>query len=170
MPLIIDRQIAENHWVSIQPTEELRLRDLMAGKEQILVPFDYLEEAAQLNLDAMGAQILGVQINGDIEIGQLESWIPQLSMIAIEFPVFRDGRGFSLAQQLRRLGFQHELRAVGQVSRDQLGYLERCGFNAFELDESEANDDVLKAFDEISVHYQGAADNSRPIYRQDVES
>lgn len=168
MPLIIDRQLTENQWLFVQPDEEQPLRDLMSGHEQVVVPYRCLEEALQLTLDAMGPQILGVQINGDDDISQLESKLPQLSLIAIEFPVFRDGRGYSLAQHVRRLGFQRELRAVGQFGRDQLGYMQRCGFNAFELADEGFDIEALTAFDEISVHYQGAVDDPRPIYRQDI--
>ena len=67
---------------------------------------------------------------------------------------------------LRRAGYKGELRAVGQPARDQLGYMERCGINAFEFDDQSYSDDFLTAFDEISVRYQGSADDPRPIYLQ----
>lgn len=170
MPLLIDRQLTENKWVLINPEEGQRASDLVAGVEHLLIPYALIEEFAILNLDAMGPQRMGIQLNGDDDIGDLATWLPQLSLIAIEFPVFRDGRGFSLARQIRRLGYQGELRAVGHFGRDQLGYLERCGFNAFDLAEEKHSDDVFKAFDEISYHYQGAADDPRPLYRQEINT
>lgn len=103
-------------------------------------------------------------MRGDDDLTALLERLDQLPMIAVEFPVFRDGRGFSVARILRRAGYQGQLRAVGQVARDQLGYLERCGFNAFELEGD--SEDALRAFGEISVHYQGCADDPRPIYLQ----
>ena len=170
MPVLIDRQITENKWVFVNPEEGQQIIDRVDGIEHLLIPYALIEEVAILNLDAMGSQLLGVQLNGDDDISDLAKWLPQLSLIAIEFPVFRDGRGFSLARQIRRLGYQGELRAVGHFGRDQLGYLVRCGFNAFDLIDEKYSEDLLKSFDEISCHYQGSADDPRPIYRQEINT
>lgn len=170
MPLLIDRQLVENKWVFVNPVEDQQSSDLVVGIEYLLIPYELIEEIAILNLDAMGSQLLGVQINGDDDISDLAKWLPQLTLIAIEFPVFRDGRGFSLARQIRRLGYQGELRAVGHFGRDQLGYLQRCGFNAFDFNGDIPTEELVQAFDEISFHYQGAADDPRPIYRQEIIS
>lgn len=109
---------------------------------------------------------LGVRVGSD----KLPTDIPDLSrlaLIAIEFPRFTDGRGYSIARQLRdRYRFTGELRAVGWVLRDQLFYLERCGFNAFELKPGKPLESALEAFGEFSVTYQSAADDKRPIYRR----
>lgn len=161
MPLLIDRQIAENVWVLVEPEEGQHLANLTESLSFVLLPFAALAQADAVDIDR-----LGVKINGDVDIERLAVWLPKLSLIAIDFPVFRDGRGFSLARQIRRLGYQGELRATGQFARDQLGYLARCGFNAFDFATEVPSDLLLGAFDEISVHYQGAADDPRPVYRQ----
>jgi uncharacterized protein (DUF934 family) len=110
--------------------------------------------------------VLGVRIPSD----KLPSDIPELgrlALIAIEFPRFTDGRGFSVARQLRdRHGFGGELRAVGWVLRDQLYYLERCGFDAFELKPGKPLESALEAFGEYTATYQAAFDDPRPIYRR----
>lgn len=166
MPLIVNRQLTDDPWVLIQPNEHQSLQQVILGRERVIVPYCFLEEALQLSQDAKYPQILGAQINGDDDISHLASTISRLSLISIEFPVFRDGRGFSIALQVHRLGFKKELRAVGRFGRDQLGYLKRCGFTAFELADDNFDIAMLSAFDEISVHYQGAVDGSAPIYRQ----
>ncbi len=109
---------------------------------------------------------LGVRITSD----KLPSDIPELgrlALIAIEFPKFTDGRGYSIARQLReRHSFLGELRAVGWVLRDQLLYLERCGFDAFELKAGKSIEGALEAFGEFTATYQAGVDDPRPIYRR----
>ena len=78
-----------------------------------------------------------------------------VSVVEINFPKFGDGRGYSLARLLRtRHGYRGELRAVGQFTRDHLRFMERVGFDAFELREGEDAREALAAFDELSVAYQ----------------
>ena len=78
-----------------------------------------------------------------------------LSLVALEFLKFADGRGYSYARMLReRCGFRGEVRAVGEVLRDQLFYLWRCGVDAFELAAGRDLDDALRAFSEFSADYQ----------------
>lgn len=92
----------------------------------------------------------------------------RLDLIAIEFPAFNDGRGYSLARILREAGFKGELRAVGDIRRDQLFYLARCGFNAFALTADQDLKAALNAFKDFSEPYQGAADEHLPVYRKGV--
>ncbi|UYF98384.1 DUF934 domain-containing protein [Halomonas sp. GD1P12] len=75
--------------------------------------------------------------------------------VAIDFPAFTDGRGYSLARLLReRYGFTGELRAVGDVLIDQLNYMERCGFNAMALRQDQDPETALRALSAFSVRYQ----------------
>lgn len=77
------------------------------------------------------------------------------SRVEVHFPKFGDGRGFSIGRLLReRYGFKGELRAVGHLTRDHLLYLERCGFNAFELRPGEDPDEALAGFSVFSAGYQ----------------
>ena len=109
---------------------------------------------------------LGVRVGSDKLPGDIPD-VTKLALIAIEFPRFTDGRGYSIARQLRdRYRFTGELRAVGWVLRDQLFYMERCGFDAFELKPGKSLDSALEAFGEFSVTYQAATDDKRPIYRR----
>jgi uncharacterized protein (DUF934 family) len=78
------------------------------------------------------------------------------SRVDVHFPKFGDGRGFSLGRLLReRYGYKGEMRAVGHLTRDHLLYLERCGFDAFELRPGEDAGEALAGFDVFSATYQG---------------
>jgi uncharacterized protein (DUF934 family) len=75
--------------------------------------------------------------------------------VEVHFPKFGDGRGFSIGRLLReRYGYKGELRAVGHLTRDHLLYLERCGFNAFELRPGEDGVEALAGFEVFSTLYQ----------------
>jgi uncharacterized protein (DUF934 family) len=91
----------------------------------------------------------------------------RLSLIAVQFPKFTDGRGFSTARLLReRYGFRGELRAIGDVLRDQLLFLARCGFDAFALRDDQDADAALAAFDDFSEAYQAGVDQPLPLFRR----
>jgi uncharacterized protein (DUF934 family) len=119
-----------------------------------------------------GTRRVGVRIPSDRGLEPILPWLARLALVAIEFPKFVDGRGYSLARLLRdRHGFTGELRAVGNVLRDQLGFMHRVGFDAFELDpkfgpggrDPEA---TLSAFDDFDVLYQAAADEPLPLWKR----
>lgn len=93
--------------------------------------------------------------------------INSLPLIAIHFPRFVDGRGFSLATQLRtRHQYRNELRAIGDVLRDQLYFMHRCGFDAFSIRADRSAEDALASLRDFSDPYQGAFDNPLPVWRR----
>ncbi len=84
--------------------------------------------------------------------------LPQLKVVAVNFPKYGDGRGYSLGRLLReRYGYRGELRAIGTVARDHLDLLARCGFDAFQLREGEDPREALAGLDDFSVSYQARA-------------
>lgn len=88
-------------------------------------------------------------------------------LVAIHFPVFTDGRGYSTARLLRqRYGYTGELRAFGDILRDQLFELARCGFDSFALRPDQDPAEALRAFDEFSDSYQSAADRGALFERR----
>lgn len=110
---------------------------------------------------------VGVRVPGDSDPDALAAELDGVSLVAIEFPKFSDGRGYSLGRVLvSRGGFRGELRAVGNVLRDQLFYMLRCGFTSFELDPKKDPEEALAAFREITVTYQPAEDHDQPIWRR----
>jgi uncharacterized protein (DUF934 family) len=112
---------------------------------------------------------LGVRIGPADPVDALQQDFLRVALVAIEFGGIGEGRGYSQAQILRkRLHFTGELRAVGKIQRDQLFYLARCGFDAFELAEGADLQAALAAFDSFSVAYQSAVDPSLPLRRRTV--
>lgn len=88
-------------------------------------------------------------------------------VIAVNFPKFGDGRGYSIGRLLReRHGYKGELRAVGEVGRDHLHAMEQCGFNAFQLREGEDRHEVLGAFGDFTDTYQATAAQPVPLFRR----
>lgn len=163
MPLIINRQLQNvDPWTRLQSVEGESL--IWPETKALISGTDWPTWAARCPAKLE----LGVSITADTTLEDLTPWLDRLSLIEICFEVFRDGRGFSLARLLRRAGYQGELRAAGDVGQDRLAYLERCGFNAFVLPEGRDPLQALAAFEQIQVHYQGAADDPRPIYRQEA--
>ena len=113
---------------------------------------------------------LGVRRN---RVGRAEPVAPlaqdflRVGLVAIEFGGIAEGRGYSQAQLLRkRYKFGGELRAVGNIQRDQLFYLARCGFDSFELPAGADLQGALASFDDFSVAYQGAPDLDLSLERR----
>jgi uncharacterized protein (DUF934 family) len=96
--------------------------------------------------------------------------LASLPLVAVHFPVFSDGRGMSTARLLReRYGYRGEIRAVGDVARDQLLYMERCGIDSFALRPSEDMEGALQAFGELPQTYQANAVERQPYFRRRLE-
>jgi uncharacterized protein (DUF934 family) len=109
---------------------------------------------------------VGVRLKSSESPEQIQA-LQQVSLIAIEFPTFTDGRGYTSARLLReRHGYRGELRAVGEVLRDQLFYMARCGIDSFALAAGKDLAAALTAFDDFSLTYQAAADDQRPLFRR----
>jgi uncharacterized protein (DUF934 family) len=105
-----------------------------------------------------------VLANGEDDLPALLDKAPQMSMIAIAFEAFTDGRGFSMARMLRRAGYQGEIRAVGDVAMDRIDFMQRVGFNAFELRDDQDPTEALTKLGEVTVHFQPSADGNGPAY------
>lgn len=93
----------------------------------------------------------------------------QIRAIAVYFPKYGDGRGYSIARLLReRYGFEGELRAVGEVARDHLYAMAQCGFDAFQLREGEDAQAALAGLDDFSEVYQATAAQPQPLFRRRI--
>ncbi|HEX2649386.1 MAG TPA: DUF934 domain-containing protein [Burkholderiales bacterium] len=91
----------------------------------------------------------------------------QARVVAVRFPKFGDGRGFSLARLLReRYGYKGELRAIGAVGRDHLRSMAQCGFDAFELRAGEDPQEALAGFGDFSESYQSSTAQPLPLFRR----
>lgn len=109
-----------------------------------------------------GNRPLGVRLASHELAGEIADDLAHLQLIALEFPSFRDGRAYSTARLLReRYRFSGEIRAVGNVLRDQFLFMHRCGIDAFAVEKEADAEAWQAAMEEISVLYQSAAD-ARP--------
>ncbi len=111
---------------------------------------------------------LGLAVDPATDIRTLADWLPDLDLVALHFPRFGDGRAYSQARVLRqRLGFAGEIRATGQVLRDQMLFMLRCGFDALALPDSvsplEAAAQWQAAEAEFTRFYQPAARAGDPV-------
>jgi len=93
--------------------------------------------------------------------------LEKISTIVIEFPQFTDGRGYSIARLLReRYGYKGEIRAAGEVLRDNLFYLSRCGFDSFVLSDQTKLDEALSGLSDFSDGYQASVERPQPLFRR----
>ncbi len=157
MQVIKNRQIVDDAW------QMIGVNDLLP-ESHFIIPFMRWKKERDMFIDKRTN--LGVCVNGGDNLEDLIEDLGLFSIIALEFPKYTDGRCFSYARLLReRYHYQGELRAVGNVLRDQLAFLERCGIDSIVLDVSEDLSEALRSFDDISVKYQSAADAMEPLYR-----
>ncbi len=158
---IVDRAIVDSAIQHVAETDALSVADLPSSA--VSVPLNlWLDER-----DAVIArgQPVAVQIAADESPEDLADQLDSIDMVVLPFVSHVDGRSYSHAYKLRtRFGFKGEIRAVGDVKFDQLGFLTRVGCNAFELPDGENLETALRAFDEFSEVYQPSADQGRLIF------
>ena len=109
----------------------------------------------------------GVRLDPADDPAELAPDVERLQLVAINFPKFADGRGYSSAVLLRtRYGYRGELRAIGDVGRDQLFYLKRCGFDSFALAPHRDPHAALASLGDFSTRYQASVDDPLPLFRR----
>ena len=148
MPVVIDlRGVVENLWLELDDEQPLERRNhVIMSAARIRRTWEKPESVDR---------IAGVTLNADESIQEIAGWLPHLALVCLQFENFADGRAFSQARLLReRYGFRGIIRARGQVIRDQLAFMQRCGFNQFQLAPGEDSDEALHAFDDIGFAYQ----------------
>jgi uncharacterized protein (DUF934 family) len=115
---------------------------------------------------APGAAGLAVRMAPPDRVEAVAPYLSAIVLIEVEFPKYTDGRGYSTAQLLRRrYGFMGELRAVGDVLRDQLAHMDRSGFDSMTVAFSDAEATHEAAVSELSLVYQPAADDRLSVFQ-----
>lgn len=108
---------------------------------------------------------VGVRVEPDQLIDDLAYDLPRIAVLALVFPKFRDGRAYTSARLAReRYGFKGEIRAVGDVLREQAGFMVRCGFDAFEPADGSSPDEWAAAAGRFRHVYQRGADDREPAF------
>ncbi|NLC10475.1 MAG: DUF934 domain-containing protein [Gammaproteobacteria bacterium] len=162
MPLIIkNNQVIEDSWHLLQVG--CSLADALA-QPQPIVPFTLWQNHAT---ELKQLPELGIWLDSHEAIEEIVEDLPHFSLVALNFPTFTDGRHFSSARLLReRYAYSGEIRAIGDVLRDQLFFMRRCGFDAYAVRADRCPHDALLSLTEFSVCYQGAADSPEPLFRR----
>lgn len=160
MRIIKDKKVIDDEWYVVRELDD----SAPVPEGKAILPFSYW----QANRDELLKQDTAhaVWIDGDIETGELAGDLECFSIIGLDFPAFKDGRSYSHARLLRdRYAYQGDLRAIGNVLRDQLFFMQRCGIDSFEVAEGQDAEAALKGFEDFTVRYQAAADDAVPIYK-----
>lgn len=164
--IIKDGLVTDDNWTLIEDTDTTITTEI---KGQSIVPLCLWQAEESLQREN-----IGLLLDNDIDLSTIANDLTNVPVIAINFPSFMDGRGFSIARLLReRYEYKGEIRAVGYVIRDQLHYLKRCGFNAFSFNP----ENILGAFDLAAISaslndftnaYQISADTPTPLFRRRI--
>jgi uncharacterized protein (DUF934 family) len=159
MQLIRNGRLAEDRFVRVD--DDAPIPDGIAA---IVPAARFLADADEiLRRDAP----TGVVWPNNRKVAELEPYLDRLALVVLTFPNFKDGRAYSQARVLReRYGFVGELRATGQVLRDQFLFLVRAGFDAFEVNKPGEAEAFASALARYSVFYQSAGDDRAPVMRR----
>ena len=152
--LIKNGNIVEDQWLPLNPESPNPSSDQVYSLDQWLELEDKAGSAVQIEPGQSPAPLF--------------SFLQQISLVVVNFPVFTDGRGFSYGRELRERGYGGELRATGHFIRDQLSYLQRCGFDAFQMSDESLLEESLASLTDFSEHYQAGVDQPLPLFRRRV--
>jgi uncharacterized protein (DUF934 family) len=151
--------IREDEWRHLEDDEAA------SDSDPVTVSFARWKKASETLRTRNGK--LGLRLPNDAAPEEIADDIDRFALIVLSFPKFTDGRAYSQARLLRdRYRFDGELRASGNVLRDQLLFMRRCGFTSFVVGERAVKEDWAKAFGEFDVFYQKAADHNSSVMQQ----
>ncbi|MBV6286765.1 DUF934 domain-containing protein [Pseudomonas aegrilactucae] len=160
--IIKGNQIVDETWHLLPKDVTL---DELTNCDDYIVPLQLWREHAHALKARDGG--LGVWLDADEEAEEIGDQVASFQVIALNFPAFTDGRNYSNARLLRdRYKFTGELRAIGDVLRDQLFYMKRCGFDAFAVRADKDPVEALEGLQDFSVTYQAATDEPQPLFRR----
>lgn len=164
MMIIKNKMLVEDDWQVIRLGEQETAENVSIPDGKVIVPlkvwFAQRDGLKQRN-------DLGVWFASDERPEDLKADVQKFQVIAVDFPKFSDGRGYSIAYNLRaRLGYTGELRAIGDVLRDQLFYMRRVGFDAFAPRPDRDIHDAMRGFEDFSEVYQTSFEEKLPLFRR----
>ncbi|MFZ6674702.1 DUF934 domain-containing protein [Undibacterium sp. Xuan67W] len=162
--IIKDKAIVQDDWTILSLAEDETPDAVVVPQGKVIVPLKvWLLQRNSL----VSRTDIGVWFSSDEQAKELKDDIAHFSLLAVDFPKFADGRGYSIAYNLRtRFGFAGELRAIGDVLRDQLFYMQRVGFNSFATRPDKNIRDAIKGLTDFSEKYQTSWDEKNPLFRR----
>lgn len=156
MPLLKDGRIVEDSWVRVD--DEAGIADETA----VVVSLERWQSDATLR--GRNAPV-AVLLENDQPVAEIIDDLHAIAAVFLTFPAYTDGRAYSQARLLRqRHGYEGEIRATGNVLRDQYPLMRRCGFDAFEVAENADLDGWERSAGAMSLKYQTAADGVQAVW------
>ena len=165
MPEIIkNKTVVSDDWSVLRLAEGESAESVTIPEGRVIVPL----KVWQAQGEALKSRPeIGVWLASDERAEELKGQLENFRVVAVDFPKFADGRGYSIAYNLRaRLGYAGELRAIGDVLRDQLFYMQRVGFDAFAVRADKNIHDAVKGLTDFSEKYQTSWDEKNPLFRR----
>ena len=164
MQIIKNKAVINDDWSVLRLKENETPENVNVPAGKVIVPLKvWLAQREALQ----GRADLGVWLASDERPELLKGEVEKFAVIAVDFPRFGDGRGYSIAYNLRaRLGYSGELRAIGDVLRDQMFYMQRVGFDAFAPRPDRDIHEALKGLSDFSETYQTSVDQKFPLFRR----
>ena len=165
MPEIIkNKTVVSDDWSVLRLAEGESAERVTIPEGRVIVPL----KVWQAQGEALKSRPeIGVWLASDERAEELKGQLENFRVVAVDFPKFADGRGYSIAYNLRaRLSYTGELRAIGDVLRDQLFYMQRVGFDAFAVRADKNIHDAVKGLTDFSEKYQTSWDEKNPLFRR----
>ncbi|CAH0990254.1 hypothetical protein SIN8267_00346 [Sinobacterium norvegicum] len=159
MPKIIkNNAVVDDNWGVL--AKDSSISDVPASGNFFVPLTTWLENKSAL----LARGDFGVWLDCDQPANDLEQDVESLKHVAINFPVFSDGRGYSYAEVLRRFGYSGELRAIGDVLKDQLYFYKRVGFDSYALREDLNIEEAVAHLNDFSDAYQVSNSLQEPVF------
>jgi uncharacterized protein (DUF934 family) len=162
--LLKERRIVADNWQLLKPGPDGTPPEIPA-RGDVIVPLALWLARREELLSRHGK--LGLWLDANEGPEAIARDVERFALIAVNFPKFGDGRGYSIARLLReRHGYKGELRAIGDVLHDHLFFMAQCGFDAFALREDQDPEEALTVFATFSNSYQSSVLQPVPLFRR----
>ncbi len=162
--LIKNGQLIDDPWTLLREATGPEVLKVVSGKN-FIAPLTFWKQYRSELDDYAGA--IGIWLDSHESVDEIGDELASIPVVALNFPAFSDGRSYSNARELReRYNYQGEIRAIGDVLRDQIFYMMRCGFDAFEIRHDQDPEACIKAFNDFQAGYQSSIDQPDPLFRR----
>ena len=162
--LIKNNEIVTDEWSVLRLHEGETADRVIVPGGKVIVPLPVWNCQYEV---LQGRTELGLWLAGFEPAEDIPDDVRRFPVIAVDFHKFSDGRGYTLAYRLRKqMGYQGELRAMGDILCDQLFYLKRVGFDTFTLRADKDPHAALAGFADFSLSYQASVDTDAPLFRR----
>lgn len=162
--LIKNNTLVHDEWMVLRLHEGEAADSVIVPVGKVIVPLPVWNCQHEV---LQGRKELGLWLAGFERAEDIPDDVHRFPVIAVDFHKYTDGRGYTLAYRLRKqYGYRGELRAMGDILRDQLFYLRRVGFDTFAVRADKDINDALNGLRDFSLSYQASTDNPQPLYRR----